>query len=188
MPTIRNDKREAKNRRQKVVAGRTRQRERRWNGDEIEGWGERERDSLLGEEKIRASSRRSQVGAGREKSIPRGAESGGAVWRGGATPFFGVHGGENDNWSSWQRPSHLVSILPRPLRLPTNPSNPQTSPRDLSCLPHPLSLSRRALSIVFREGAERMALAKSRSLPFEDLPTGGHLPPSIPPLGKSARG
>lgn len=52
----------------------------------------------------------------------------------------------------------------------------------------PLSLSRRALSIVFREGAERMALAKSRSLPFEDLPTGGHLPPSIPPLGKSARG
>lgn len=141
MPTIRNDKREAKNRRQKVVAGRTRQRERRWNGDEIEGWGERERDSLLGEEKIRASSRRSQVGAGREKSIPRGAESGGAVWRGGATPFFGVHGGENDNWSSWQRPSHLVSILPRPLRLPTNPSNPQTSPRDLSCLPHPPSLS-----------------------------------------------
>lgn len=50
----------------------------------------------------------------------------------GAKMIIGRHGNA--------RPTSF-SILPRPLRLPTNPSNPQTSPRDLSCLPHPLFLS-----------------------------------------------
>lgn len=77
--------------------------------------GKRERDSLLGARREKNSGVASLSSGRRPRKIhtgARGAESGRAVRRGGATPFFGVHGGENDNWSSWQRPSRLVSILP----------------------------------------------------------------------------
>lgn len=151
----------------------------------------REREILSSERKKFGRRRVALEWKPTEKN-PYRCTRGGVRWSGGgATPFFGVHGGENDNWSSWQRPSHLASILsrvfffhptlPRPLRHPSR-----------SLFSSSLSLIARFLSFFERKGrgrgAERMALAKSRSLPFEDLPTGGHLPPSIPPLGKSERG
>lgn len=158
----------------------------------------REREILSSERKKFGRRRVALEWKPTEKN-PYRCTRGGVRWSGGgATPFFGVHGGENDNWSSWQRPSHLVSILsrvfffhptlPRPLRNP----EPRRLAISLLFLHLSLSLIARFLSFFERKGrgrgAERMALAKSRSLPFEDLPTGGHLPPSIPPLGKSERG
>lgn len=183
-----------------------RERERRWSNTRGRKEG-RERgilSSVHGEKKIRAS-RRSQVDADREKSIPvregrSQVERCGEVVR---LPFLGCTGakmiiGRHGN----ARPASFrfyPSILRRPLRLPTEPcATPSSNPsRSLSSfISPPLSPSLSLSSIVHflsffgkgRGGAERMALAKSRSLPFEDLPTGGHLPPSIPPLGKSARG
>lgn len=188
VPTIRNDKREAKNRRQKVVAGRTRQRERWWN-EKIEG--ERERFSpRRGKNSGVVASLSSGSRPRKIHTGARGAESGGAAvvrlpFLGctGAKMIIGRHG--NARPTSFRfYPEYSSSTLPF--------HDPFATPRDLSSLPLSLSLIARFLSFFERKGrgrgAERMALAKSRSLPFEDLPTGGHLPPSIPPLGKSERG
>lgn len=88
VPTIRNDKREAKNRRQKVVAGRTRQRERWWN-EKIEG--ERERFSpRRGKNSGVVASLSSGSRPRKIHTGARGAESGGAaVVR---LPFLGCTG------------------------------------------------------------------------------------------------
>lgn len=88
VPTIHNDKREAKNRRQKVVAGRTRQRERWWN-EKIEG--ERERFSpRRGKNSGVVASLSSGSRPRKIHTGARGAESGGAaVVR---LPFLGCTG------------------------------------------------------------------------------------------------
>lgn len=111
----------------------------------------REREILSSERKKFGRRRVALEWKPTEKN-PYRCTRGGVRWSGGgATPFFGVHGGENDNWSSWQRPSHLASILsrvfffhptlPRPLHLPVAIPSP---PLAISLLFLSLSLSSRA--------------------------------------------
>lgn len=105
----------------------------------------------------------------------RGAESGGgrAVERG-CDSLFGVHGGENDNWSPWQRPSPprhhstrpysstptlLRPLLPPPPPLPTLRPKPSLS----------LSLFFRGALSFFGEGEEGPRTNGAREIAFSSF-------------------